>query len=129
MLLLRVVCPYCGASLTEGQKVRLDAWAKSLNRDGVVYLSAFFGDQTTETDLDLPDGAMVEYRCPSCEKSLTIQVPCRLCRAPMASLNLESGGVLEFCTRRGCRGHALGGFGDVDQMMSLINSMMQTPHD
>ena len=129
MLLLRVRCPFCDVPLTEGQRVRLDAWVKAIGRDGEVSMSAIFGDQALETDLDIPDGAITEYRCPSCEMALTIQTACRLCRAPLSSLNLEGGGVLEFCSRRGCPGHALGGFGDVDQMMSLLNSLMQTPHD
>jgi Zn-finger nucleic acid-binding protein len=54
---------------------------------------------------------------------------CPLCGAAMASINISSGGYLEFCSRRGCRGHALGGFGDIDQMMSLVNRMLKTPHD
>ncbi len=40
-----------------------------------------------------------------------------------------SGRVLEFCSRRGCKGHALGGVGDIDQMMSLMNKMFETPYD
>jgi hypothetical protein len=47
----------------------------------------------------------------------------------MASLNLTSGGYLEFCSRRGCKGHALGGVGDIDQMMNLMNRMFETPYD
>jgi hypothetical protein len=47
----------------------------------------------------------------------------------MASLNIVNGGSVEFCSRRGCKGHALGGFGDVDQMMTLVNNMFRTPHD
>ncbi len=129
MLLLQAGCPNCGAALTEGQKVHLDGYVRETHEDGEVYLSAIFGDYGVESELKIPDGATVEFRCPICEESLMLQIPCKLCGAPMASLTLSSGGVLEFCSRRGCRGHALGGFGDVDQMMALINSMMSTPHD
>ncbi len=129
MLLLEAICPNCSAPLTEGQKVHLDAYVRESNQDGTVFLSAIFGDYTVETDLAVPDGAVAEFRCPSCDQSLMLQMPCRLCGAPMASLNLRPGGVLEFCSRRGCKGHALGGFGDVNQMMSLVNTMFNTPHD
>ncbi len=129
LLLLDLCCPNCKAVLTEGQKVHLDAYVKETNQEASVYLSAVFGDYAIECDVGIPDGAIVQFRCPMCEESLMLQVPCRLCGAPVASLNLVRGGSLEFCSRRGCRGHALGGFGDVDQMMALINSMMQTPHD
>lgn len=129
MLRLDVRCPFCDGALTEGQRVHLQAYLKDSGQDGAFYLSAIFGDAGVETDLEMGDGAVAEFRCPVCEMSLMIQTPCRLCRAPMASLNLASGGVLEFCSRRGCRGHALGGFGDLDQMMALVNQMMNTPHD
>ncbi len=129
MLLLQACCPNCGAALTEGQKVHLDGYVRETHEDGEVYLSAIFGDYGVESELKIPDGATVEFRCPICEESLMLQIPCKLCGAPMASLALSSGGALDFCSRRGCRGHALGGFGDVDQMMALINSMMSTPHD
>ncbi len=129
MLLLQVCCPYCRTPLTEGNRVHLEAYVRDTNQDGKIYLSAVFGDSAVDTDLKIPQGAVAEFRCPSCEQSLMLQVPCRLCGAPMASINIKSGGVLEFCARRGCKGHALGGFGDVDQMMALVNSMFNTPHD
>ncbi len=129
MLLLDVSCPNCQGSLNEGQKVHLDAYIRETNQDGKVYLSALFGDHTVSTDLDIADGMAVEFRCPLCDQSLMLEMPCRLCGAPMASLNIQGGGVVEFCSRRGCKAHALGGFGDVDQMMALINTMFRTPHD
>jgi hypothetical protein len=129
MLLLEACCPNCNALLTEGQRVHLDAYCKDVNQDGEIYLSAIFGEYSVQTDVRIPAGAVVEFRCPICDVSLMLQVPCRLCGAPMASVNLKSGGCLEFCSRAGCKGHALGGFGDVDEMMSLINTMLNTPHD
>jgi hypothetical protein len=129
MLLLEVSCPNCHASLNEGQKVHLDAYSRDTHQEGSVYLSAVFGDHAIEADFPIAEGAVCEFRCPSCEQSVMLQIPCRLCGAQMASLNIQSGGVVEFCSRRGCRGHALGGFGDVDQMMALVNSFFNTPHD
>jgi hypothetical protein len=58
-----------------------------------------------------------------------LPLACKLCGASMASLNLAGGAYIEFCSRRGCRGHALGGIGDIDQMMSLMNRMLDTPYD
>ncbi len=129
MLLLEACCPSCNALLTEGQLVHLDAYCKESNRDGRIYLSAIFGDYAIQTDLTIPKGATVEFRCPICDVSLMLQIPCKLCGATMASVNIRAGGTLEFCSRAGCKGHALGGFGDVDEMMSLINTMLNTPHD
>jgi len=129
LLLLETLCPHCGARLTDGSRVRLDAYIRDTGADGVVSLSAIFGDYSVDTDLAIPNGAIAEFRCPQCDESLMVETPCRVCGAPMASLNLQAGGVIEFCSRRGCRGHALGGFGDVDQMMSLVSAMLNAPHD
>jgi predicted RNA-binding Zn-ribbon protein involved in translation (DUF1610 family) len=129
MLILEVTCPNCGDLLTEGRRVHLAGYLKDGNEDGDVFLSAIFGDYSIQSDLKIPEGGVVEFRCPTCDMGLMLNTPCRLCGAPMASLNLKTGGYLEFCSRRGCRGHALGGFGDVDEMISLVNRMFHTPHD
>ena len=129
MLLMELVCPQCGAALTDGTKFRLDAQVKDTKQEGEMVLSAIFGDYTVETDLPLREGDVVDFRCPRCDASLMLPLACKLCGASMASLNLAGGGYIEFCSRRGCKGHALGGFGDVDQMMTLVNSMFKTPHD
>ena len=129
MLVLELCCPQCGELLTEGMKVHLDANVKDTNQDGEVYLSAVFGDYTIESDLDVKEGTVIDLRCPKCEASVMLPLACKLCGAPMASLNLKQGGYVEFCSRRGCKGHALGGVGDIDQMMSLMNKMFDTPYD
>jgi predicted RNA-binding Zn-ribbon protein involved in translation (DUF1610 family) len=129
LLLLELSCPYCKRPLTKGTKVVLDAFVKDTHQDGQVALSALFGDYTVETELSIPEGAIAEFRCPECDASIMLALPCRLCGAPMASLNITSGGYLEFCSRRGCKGHALGGVGNIDDMISLMNRMLETPYD
>jgi hypothetical protein len=39
------------------------------------------------------------------------------------------GGYIEFCSRRGCRAHGIGGVGDIDHLMGLMNRMLDTPYD
>jgi hypothetical protein len=129
MLVLDVSCPQCGARLTDGTKVPLDAFVKDNHQEGEMRLSAVFGDYTVETELQLKEGFVVEFRCPKCEASLMLPLTCKICGAPMVSLNLVSGGYVEFCSRSGCKGHALGGVGDIDQMMNLMNRMFETPYD
>lgn len=129
MLILELSCPHCNASLTEGKRIHLDGYIKDTHEDGEIYLSAIFGDYTIETDMKIPEGAIADFRCPKCDSSLMLSTACNLCRAPLASLSIASGGHLEFCSRKGCKGHAMGGFGDIDQMMGLMNKMFNTPHD
>ena len=45
------------------------------------------------------------------------------------SLDIAKGGYLEFCSRRGCKAHAIGGTGNIDDMMSLMHRMFETPYD
>jgi len=129
MLIMNLCCPQCGELLTEGSKVHLDAQVKETKQDGEVRLSAIFGDYAIETDLKIEEGNVVEFRCAKCDASIMLPLPCKVCGAPMASLNIQSGGYIEFCSRRGCKGHALGGIGDIDEMMSLMNRMFETPYD
>lgn len=129
MLVMELACPQCASPLTDEAKVRLDARVRDTNQEGQLTLSAIFGDYSIETDLTLQEGMIVDFACPRCDASLMLPLACKLCGAPMASLNLVRGGYIEFCTRRGCRGHALGGVGDIDQLMSLMNKMFDTPYD
>ena len=129
MLVLNLLCPQCGVGLTRGGRVRLDGQVRRTKQDGTLYLSAIFGDAGEETDLALQDGDIVDLRCPECDASVMLPLVCKLCGAEMASLNGAKGGNLEFCSRRGCKAHALGGVGNVDDMMSLMNRMFETPYD
>jgi hypothetical protein len=129
LLLLDVHCPNCRASLVEGEQVVLQGHVVPAHQDGEIRLSAIFGRGDVKTDLPIGDGDVVTFACPACEHGLTIDAPCRLCGAPLASVNLASGEPMEFCGRRGCRGHALGGYGDIDEMTDLLNRMFKIPHD
>ncbi len=129
MLVMELSCPLCAAVLTEGTRVHLAGHVRRSQQEGTLAISAVFGDYGVETDLELQEGDVVEFSCPRCEASVMLPLACKLCGAPMASLNLARGGYLEFCSRRGCRAHALGGTGDIDDMMSLMNRVFETPYD
>jgi predicted RNA-binding Zn-ribbon protein involved in translation (DUF1610 family) len=128
LLLIEVLCPKCGAGLNEGDRIPLDGMVVEGGARGVVKLSAYFGEYGVETDLRISQGALVKFNCPKCEESLMISQTCELCHAPLASLELKQGGHVDFCTRRGCNAHALGGFGDVNQMIELMNKITGTPN-
>ena len=129
MLVLELSCPQCGAALTEGNRVRLDGHVRRTHEEGEVSLSAVFGDYSVDAGLALEEGDIVDFSCPKCEASVMLPLACKLCGASMASLNIAKGGYLEFCSRRGCRAHALGGTGNIDDLMSLMNRMFETPYD
>ncbi|MCG3190909.1 MAG: hypothetical protein DIJKHBIC_00132 [Thermoanaerobaculia bacterium] len=136
MLVLSLSCPQCHARLTEGTRVRLAGHAGRTNQQGEVLLSAVFGggrgdeaDLVLETDLTLEKGDAIDFCCPRCEASLMLPVTCKVCGAALASLDIAGGGSVEFCSRRGCKAQALGGAGNIDEMISLVNRMFDTPYD
>jgi len=129
MLVLELCCPQCNALLTDGVIVRLDGYVRETHQKGEILLSAIFGDYTVVTDLRIEEGWIMDFGCPKCEASIMILQTCKVCGAHNASLDLRSGGYIEFCSRRGCKGHALGGIGDIDEMISLMNRMFETPYD
>jgi hypothetical protein len=129
MLVLELCCPQCGAALTEGTRVHLDGHVRRTHQQGAVSLSAVFGEYGVETDLTVEKGDVVDLSCPRCEASLMLPMACKICGAAMASLNIAEGGYMEFCSRSGCKAHALGGTGNIDDMMSLMNRMFETPYD
>ncbi len=129
MLILQLCCPHCKATLTEGNRVHLDAHVPSTHQDGEIFLSAVFGEYNIETTLTIPEGETVEFRCPSCDESIMLDFACKTCGAKMASLNQVEGSHVEFCSRRGCKGHTIGGHDDIDESMSLMNKKFNTPYD
>jgi hypothetical protein len=129
MLVLALSCPKCGAPLTEGERVRLYGHLRRAHQQGEVSFSAVFGEAGVETDLDLRGDDVLDLSCPRCEASLMLPLACKLCGAAMASLDVARGGHLEFCSRPGCKAHALGGTGNLDDMINLMNRMFETPYD
>ncbi len=129
LLLLDLRCPSCGATLTEGDRVLLDGRVRRTGEDGAYTLSAAFGERDARSDLALEADDVVDLSCPKCEASLMLPLPCRLCGASLASLNAARGGGLEVCSRPACRAHALGGSGRIDDLMTLMHRMFDTPYD
>ena len=129
LLVLELSCPRCGAVLTEGSRVHLLGHVRRTHQQRDICLSAVFGDAGGDPDPALEEGDVVDLSCPRCEASLMLPLVCRICGAPMASLNIARGGSLEFCSRIGCRAHPFGGTGNIDDMMSLMNRMFRTPYD
>jgi RNA polymerase subunit RPABC4/transcription elongation factor Spt4 len=126
-LLLETACPHCHHDLNQGDWIDLVLRLPD-GRQGIISLSAFFGDYSVKVPFFIEEGALATLFCPHCQKDLTAEHKCTLCAAPMFSLGIKTGGAIAVCTRRGCQGHALGGFGDPDEMILLINKLVDTPY-
>jgi hypothetical protein len=77
------------------------------DKTGKVFLSAIYGSYNFEITVPCKDGEVGEFSCPHCRKALAGLRTCELCRAPMAAFALREGGLIQICSRRGCRKHLI----------------------
>ncbi len=138
LMRVMVECPYCQGSLMNkrvllGNKSSIKLIGKlTEDEKGVgeeLYLSSYYGDYKIKTGFEIPEGAVVEFYCSKCLKSLCENTPCNLCQAPLVNVQLEGKGMmkycldaykrrlpqelrenpidgrLQFCSRRGCGNH------------------------
>ena len=85
--------------------------------EDILFLSCLYGSFRYETGAPVPRDEVTRFRCPSCSESMMAVGPCAICGAPMAGLALAGEGSVDFCTRRGCKGHRL----NMDDPISLLD--------
>lgn len=109
---LSVSCSRCNHSLMDrdhwidgSPSIRVTASFE--RKHGWLRLSALYGSFVVEAEHELPPGAVVDFFCPHCHTDLKSASPCPLCGAAMVSLIVQAGGIIQICTRRGCKGHML----------------------
>ncbi len=77
-------------------------------RRGTGYLDPVLGSFQNQSEIDVPEGEIVEMLCPTCQVSLqTESETCPICYAPMFAISLPNGGTLKGCMRNGCHRHKL----------------------
>jgi NADH-quinone oxidoreductase subunit E len=76
-------------------------------KHGWVGLSCLYGSYTVESEYETPIDAVAHFFCPHCHAELTGASNCPECGAPMVPMIVRRGGMVQICSRRGCRGHML----------------------
>ena len=109
---LEVKCPHCFKSLMDStvlldNEPSIKVEAKIRGEKSWVRLSSVWGSYTVESERKITAGDTVEFYCPHCSKSLNLQTKCESCGAPKVEINLNTGGKISFCSRRGCKKHAI----------------------
>jgi NADH:ubiquinone oxidoreductase subunit E len=74
---------------------------------GWLRLSSLYGKHTVEYEHEVPQGTVVDFFCPHCHAEMRGAGACPTCEAPMVSMIVRGGGVVQICSRRGCREHRL----------------------
>jgi NADH:ubiquinone oxidoreductase subunit E len=78
--------------------------------DGVhdhLYLSSLYGSFNVESEHEIPCDTVADFFCPHCHAHLVGSSKCPECRTPMVPMIVRGGGIVQICSRRGCRGHIL----------------------
>jgi len=76
-------------------------------KHGWLRLSSLYGSHNVEAEYEAPMDELINFFCPHCHVELTGASKCIDCEAPMVPLIVRGGGIVQICSRRGCRGHML----------------------
>ena len=76
-------------------------------RHGWLRLSSLYGSHNVCSEHETPVGAVVHFFCSHCHADLTSNKDCTRCDAPMVQMTVRGGGMLQICSRKGCRSHML----------------------
>lgn len=110
---IQVKCPHCHAFLKDtnvllDKKESIKMNIEHKGKKGSIWLSSKYGSEKFTTDLNIKTNEIVDFSCPVCGKSLTTDVECGRCHAPMASFHLSNARIVNFCTRKGCNNNVIG---------------------
>ncbi len=76
-------------------------------KHGWLALSGLYGSYNSDSEYDIPSDSEVQFFCPHCHAELIGGANCSECGAPMVPMIVRGGGIVQICSRRGCKGHML----------------------
>jgi len=76
-------------------------------KHGWLRLSSLYGSYNTEAEYEAPGNEVINFFCPHCHAELTGASECAECGAPMVPMIVRGGGIVQICSRHGCKGHLL----------------------
>jgi hypothetical protein len=87
---------------------------------GILWICSIYGCFTHESSIVLKDKELVKFFCPHCNQTLLREIPCKICKAPMVGININIGGKVNICSRKGCQNHYVV-FEDLNDALSLFH--------
>lgn len=109
---VEVSCARCNHSLMDAEQ-KIDGYpairitVSFENKHGWFLLSSLYGSHNVASEYEIPPGTILNNFCPHCHAELIGGATCGECGAPMVPMIVKGGGVVQICTRRGCKGHIL----------------------
>ena len=124
LIVLSVKCPHCGTSLMDethevnghpGIKLNIE----NDHERGVLWLCPIYDCFKHDCNIILKEKELVKFYCPHCNKSLLREIPCSVCKAPVVGMNINIGGKVNICSRKGCENHYVV-FEDINDALNLL---------
>jgi len=109
---VEVSCPRCNHSLMD-KSFDIDGHPSIRvtisfgDTHGWLRLSSLYGSYSIEQEYKIPLDTVLNIFCPHCHADLTGASLCPECAAPMVTMIVQGGGVVQICSRRGCKEHML----------------------
>lgn len=109
---LNVKCPVCSASFMDEEILVDNEPSIKLNiktgaKEGKINLSSIYGSYNYVCTIDTVKDEIAEFSCSHCDAKLPYSIECKVCKAPMMTLNLDLDGKVSICTRAGCKNHTI----------------------
>jgi len=107
-----VSCPHCNHSL-EDETFTIDGYPSikvtisSDHKQGWLRLSCLYGSYNFVSEFDVSTGSVVSFICPHCGVEFPSTLDCSVCSAPMVPMLVDGGGIVQICSRCGCKNHLL----------------------
>jgi hypothetical protein len=112
MIQLNVKCPHCKHSLLD-ETYKIDRYPSARllfeckGKKDELYLSSLYGSHISKIPSFVSEGDALTLFCPWCTVSLMSTRICEKCNAEMVLMEIEDGGNIQICSRKGCKKHLL----------------------
>jgi NADH-quinone oxidoreductase subunit E len=109
---VEVSCPRCNHTFMDSEclldgKPSIRVTIAFGQQHGWLRLSSLYGSYNVESEFEVPPEAVVNVFCPYCHAELIGGWDCVECGAPMVPMIVRNGGMVQICSRKGCRAHML----------------------
>ena len=109
---LDVSCPKCNHSLMDtnyliDEHPSIRVTMSFERKHGWLRLSSLYGSYNVKSEYPIPKDVILHLFCAHCHAELVGVSDCPDCGAPMVLMVVRAGGMVQVCSRGGCKGHML----------------------
>jgi len=109
---VEVSCPRCNHTLMDPKNIvdghpAITVTASFERKHGRVSLSCLYGSYNVSFEYVIPPNVVLNLFCPHCHTDLSGGTQCSECSAPMVPMIVRGGGMVQICSRNGCKNHML----------------------